>query len=134
MVNNSKFFPIFLDSVSDSYWQSLAEQRRAALEVTLIENKELHRKNEELSRKVNILEEENRIAKEMLRESETLVDVLKVRAQPHSWGKGSLKLLFYITVIGWVFFKWLLCFYFQDMIDGDDTANESSIIDNSYEV
>ncbi|XP_026282039.1 geminin isoform X1 [Frankliniella occidentalis] len=86
------------ESTSERYWESLAEQRRIALEATLKENEELHYKNEELSKKVAILEEENHTAKELLRESETLVDVLK------------------------------------EMIGGDDTADESSLIDNSYEV
>ncbi|KAK3910437.1 Geminin [Frankliniella fusca] len=84
-------------TTSERYWESLAEQRRIALEATLKENEDLHHKNEELSKRVSVLEEENRIAKEMLRESETLVDVLK------------------------------------EMIGGDDTADESSFIDNSYE-
>lgn len=85
------------DNVSENYWQSLAEKRRVALEMTLKENDELHLQNEELKKRVELLEEENRVAKELLQESETLVDVLK------------------------------------EMIHGDD-ANESSIIDNSYEV
>ncbi|XP_034230051.1 geminin isoform X2 [Thrips palmi] len=86
------------DNVSENYWHSLAEQRRVALEVTLKENEALHKENEELTKKVTLLEEENRVAKELLQESETLVDVLK------------------------------------EMIGGGDDANESSIIDNSYEV
>lgn len=67
------------DSASDNYWQSLAEQRRVALEVTLKENEALHHRNEELTKKVKLLEEENKVAKELLQESETLVDVLKVK-------------------------------------------------------
>lgn len=71
---------VCLDAVSENYWEKLAEQRRLALEATLKENAELHTLNEDLRKRVTLLEEENEIAKEMLRESETLVDVLKVRA------------------------------------------------------
>lgn len=67
------------ESASENYWQGLAEQRRVALEATLKENEALHQKNEELTKRVALLEEENQVAKELLQESETLVDVLKVR-------------------------------------------------------
>ena len=87
------------DAVSQNYWEGLAEQRRIALESALKENQELHVLNEGLRKRVTLLEEENRIAKEMLTESETLVDVLK-----------------------------------EMLVDADETADENSLIDNSYEV
>lgn len=39
---------------------------------------ELHQKVEELNTRIELLEQENHVYKEMLKESETLVDVLKV--------------------------------------------------------
>ena len=69
------------------------------MESALKENQELHVLNEGLRKRVTLLEEENRIAKEMLTESETLVDVLK-----------------------------------EMLVDADETADENSLIDNSYEV
>ncbi|XP_076233199.1 geminin DNA replication inhibitor isoform X2 [Calliopsis andreniformis] len=55
---------------SENYWEVLAERRRIALEDALEENKEL-------SERVERLEEENRIYKEMLDESRALVEVLQ---------------------------------------------------------
>lgn len=57
---------------SENYWEVLAERRRIVLEDTLEENKEL-------SDRVEKLEEENRLYKEMLDESRALVEVLQVR-------------------------------------------------------
>lgn len=54
---------------SDHYWKGLAEQRRVALEVSLKENEELHHK-------IDSLEEELNIARQMLDESKNLVEVL----------------------------------------------------------
>ncbi|KAJ1522312.1 hypothetical protein ONE63_002609 [Megalurothrips usitatus] len=85
------------DAVSEKYWENLAEQRRIALEATLKDNKELVELNENLHKRVELLEEENAVLKEQLAQSDTLVDTLK------------------------------------EMIY-NDTADESSIIDNSYEV
>lgn len=56
---------------SENYWEVLAERRRIALEDALEDNKEL-------IGRVEKLEEENRIYKEMLEESRSLVEVLQV--------------------------------------------------------
>jgi hypothetical protein len=56
---------------SENYWQLLAEQRRIALEKCLEENRTLH---ERLQR----LEEVKEVAEQMLAESRSLVEVLKV--------------------------------------------------------
>lgn len=56
---------------SENYWQILAERRRIALKDALEENKIL-------SKRVEKLEEENRIQKEMLNETRALVEVLRV--------------------------------------------------------
>ncbi|CAL7947255.1 unnamed protein product [Xylocopa violacea] len=55
---------------SENYWEVLAERRRIALEDALEDNKEL-------TERVEKLEEENRIYKEMLDESRALVEVLQ---------------------------------------------------------
>ncbi|KAK1133884.1 hypothetical protein K0M31_011670 [Melipona bicolor] len=55
---------------SENYWEVLAERRRIALEDALEDNKEL-------IERVEKLEEENHIYKEMLDESRTLVEVLQ---------------------------------------------------------
>ncbi|XP_043526756.1 geminin isoform X1 [Frieseomelitta varia] len=55
---------------SENYWEVLAERRRIALQDALEDNKEL-------TERVEKLEEENRIYKEMLDESRTLVEVLQ---------------------------------------------------------
>lgn len=62
---------------SENYWEVLAERRRIALQDALEENKEL-------SERVDSLEEENRIYKEMLDESRALVEVLQVSVKPPS--------------------------------------------------
>lgn len=56
---------------SENYWEVLAERRRIALEDALEDNREL-------IGRVEKLEEENRIYKEMLEESRSLVEVLQV--------------------------------------------------------
>lgn len=56
---------------SENYWEVLAERRRIALEDALEDNKEL-------TERVEKLEEENLIYKEMLDESRSLVEVLQV--------------------------------------------------------
>lgn len=53
------------------YWKSLAEKRAEALNDSLQEN-------EKLKDNVEMLEEENKICKEMLDESRHLVEVLQV--------------------------------------------------------
>ncbi|KAL6447825.1 hypothetical protein ACFW04_000149 [Cataglyphis niger] len=58
------------DNPSENYWQVLAERRRKVLVNTLEENKNLHQRIEKL-------EEENRIYKEMLDETRTLIEVLQ---------------------------------------------------------
>jgi len=55
---------------SENYWQVQAERRRIALKDTLEENKEL-------AKRIEKLEEENRIYKEMLDETKALVEVLQ---------------------------------------------------------
>ncbi|XP_077267094.1 geminin DNA replication inhibitor isoform X2 [Temnothorax americanus] len=55
---------------SENYWQVQAERRRIALKNTLEENKELVKRIEKL-------EEEKRIYKEMLNETRALVEVLQ---------------------------------------------------------
>lgn len=54
---------------SEQYWEVLAERRRQALEESLAENMELYEK-------VNSLEEELSLSKEMLQEAKNLVEVL----------------------------------------------------------
>ena len=56
---------------SENYWQLLAEQRRIALEECLEENRTLHER-------LQLLEEEKEVAEQMLAESRSLVEVLKV--------------------------------------------------------
>ncbi|KZC13316.1 PREDICTED: geminin isoform X2 [Dufourea novaeangliae] len=55
---------------SENYWEVLAERRRIALNDALEENKEL-------SDRIEKLEDENRLYKEMLDETRTLVEVLQ---------------------------------------------------------
>ncbi|XP_012147326.2 geminin DNA replication inhibitor isoform X2 [Megachile rotundata] len=55
---------------SENYWEVLAERRRIALEDALEDNREL-------TERVEKLEEEKRIYKEMLDESRALVEVLQ---------------------------------------------------------
>ncbi|CAL1684840.1 unnamed protein product [Lasius platythorax] len=55
---------------SENYWQVLAERRKMVLVDTLEENKKLLQRIEKL-------EEENRIYKEMLDETRTLIEVLQ---------------------------------------------------------
>lgn len=55
---------------SENYWEVLAERRRIALEDALEDNREL-------TERVQKLEEEKRIYKEMLDESRALVEVLQ---------------------------------------------------------
>lgn len=57
------------DGPSEQYWEVLAERRRLALEESLAENMELYEK-------VNSLEEELSLSKEMLQEARNLVEVL----------------------------------------------------------
>ncbi|XP_065085030.1 geminin isoform X2 [Ochlerotatus camptorhynchus] len=54
---------------SEQYWEVLAERRRMALEESLAENMELYDK-------VNGLEEELSLSKEMLQEAQNLVEIL----------------------------------------------------------
>lgn len=54
---------------SEHYWEVLAERRRLALEESLAENMELYDK-------VNSLEEELNLSKEMLQEAKNLVEIL----------------------------------------------------------
>ena len=65
------YFILTTAGPSENYWEVLAERRRIALEDALEDNKEL-------TERVEKLEEENRIYKEMLDESRTLVEVLQV--------------------------------------------------------
>lgn len=64
-------FSFTLAGPSENYWEVLAERRRIALEDALEDNREL-------VERVETLEEENRIYKEMLDESRALVEVLQV--------------------------------------------------------
>ncbi|XP_061928364.1 LOW QUALITY PROTEIN: uncharacterized protein LOC133665632 [Apis cerana] len=57
--------------LSENYWEVLAERRRIALEDAL----SIFEDNRELTERVETLEEENRIYKEMLDESRALVEV-----------------------------------------------------------
>lgn len=66
-----KYFFLDLTGPSENYWQVQAERRRIALKNTLEENKEL-------SKRLEKLEEENRVYKEMLNETRALVEVLQV--------------------------------------------------------
>lgn len=73
--NERQFIKVFIlydsDNPSDNYLQVLAERRRMVLLDTLEENKKLYQRIEKL-------EEENRIYKEMLDETKTLIEVLQV--------------------------------------------------------
>lgn len=60
------------DEPSADYWRALADKRAEQLNDSLQEN-------EHLKEKVEALEEENRICKELLEESKALVEVLQVR-------------------------------------------------------
>ncbi|KAL1457482.1 hypothetical protein WDU94_007709 [Cyamophila willieti] len=57
------------DVPSEHYWKLLAEKRRVALEESLKENETLHNK-------VKLLEEENSVVKDMLKEATELVQTL----------------------------------------------------------
>lgn len=56
-----------------NYWKKLAEKREEDLN-------ESYKENEKLKADIEALQEENRVCKEMLNESITLVDILKVRS------------------------------------------------------
>lgn len=60
------------DEPSENYWRITAEKREEALNNSLQENARLQDK-------VHNLEEENRICKEMLNESKSLINVLQVK-------------------------------------------------------
>lgn len=62
------------DEPSESYWKTLAEQRRLALDVSLKENEELHGR-------VHCLEEELNVSRAMLEETQNLVEVLTEMVQ-----------------------------------------------------
>lgn len=62
---------------SENYWKGLAEQRRIALENSLRENEELHHK-------IDNLEEELSIARQMIDESKSLVEVLTEMIQDNN--------------------------------------------------
>lgn len=64
-------FMLAIAGPSENYWEVLAERRRIALEDALEDNREL-------IGRVEKLEEENRIYKDMLEESRSLVEVLRV--------------------------------------------------------
>lgn len=68
---------------SEHYWKGLAEQRRVALEVSLKENEELHNKIENL-------EEELTIARQMIDESKNLVEVLTEMIQEGNNDSGMV--------------------------------------------
>lgn len=60
---------------SEHYWKTLAERRRQALEDSLIENEMLHEK-------VDSLKEELNISRQLLDESNALVEVLNEMINP----------------------------------------------------
>lgn len=64
-------FMFITGEVSENYWQVLAEKRQDALDESLEENHKLVAENV-------ALKEENRIVKEMLNESRSLIEVLQV--------------------------------------------------------
>lgn len=67
---------------SDGYWKALAEKRRIALDISLKENEELHEK-------VNSLEEELTISRNMLEESKNLVELLTEIIQEKEGGAND---------------------------------------------
>lgn len=68
---------------SEYYWKGLAEKRREVLEVSLKENQELYEK-------VESLEEELSIARQMLEESKNLVEVLTEMIQENENNDSGL--------------------------------------------
>lgn len=69
--NNNASYISLSDVASEHYWKILAERRRVALEEALKENEALHNK-------VKLLEEENAVVKEMMKEATELVQTLTV--------------------------------------------------------
>lgn len=67
---------------SDGYWKALAEKRRVALDISLKENEELHEK-------VDSLEEELTLSREMLEESKNLVELLTEIIQERDAGAND---------------------------------------------
>ncbi|XP_008483508.1 geminin [Diaphorina citri] len=71
------------DVASEHYWKILAERRRVALEEALKENEALHNK-------VKLLEEENAVVKEMMKEATELVQTLTEIVEEKVEGDGDL--------------------------------------------
>lgn len=67
---------------SEGYWKTLAEKRRIALDISLKENEELHEK-------VDSLEEELTLSREMLEESKNLVELLTEIIQERDGGAND---------------------------------------------
>lgn len=67
---------------SEGYWKTLAEKRRVALDISLKENEELHEK-------VDSLEEELILSREMLEESKNLVELLTEIIQERDSGAND---------------------------------------------
>lgn len=67
---------------SEGYWKTLAEKRRIALDISLKENEELHEK-------VESLEEELVLSREMLEESKNLVELLTEIIQERDGGAND---------------------------------------------
>lgn len=67
---------------SEGYWKTLAEKRRVALDISLKENEELHEK-------VESLEEELTLSREMLQESKNLVELLTEIIQERDAGAND---------------------------------------------
>lgn len=59
------------DEPGVDYWIMLAKKRKELYQETLLEN-------EQLKETINVLQDENKICKEMLEESKCLVEVLQV--------------------------------------------------------
>lgn len=67
---------------SEGYWKALAEKRRIALDISLKENEELHEK-------IESLEEELVLSREMLEESKNLVELLTEIIQERDGGAND---------------------------------------------
>lgn len=70
------------DEPSEAYWKALAERRRIALDISLKENEELHERVEQL-------EEELNVSRQMLDETKNLVEILTEMLDENTAGKND---------------------------------------------
>merc|ERR1711970_1435588 len=65
------------ETAPPEYWKVMAEKRRAALDKTLEENKELYQENENLKTEVKELKHENSLLEEMVNDAKQLAELVQ---------------------------------------------------------